>query len=626
MNKTVTINLGGIVFHIEENAFKILKAYIDSIKSLFQNSEDREEIIHDIESRIAEMFQQKIKSGSEVVTEKDVENVIAVMGSPKDFEEASKEESYDEKDKSYYASDGKTRKRFYRNPDDKKLGGVCSGISAYFDIDPLWIRLLFVVLLLIGGSSFLIYFILWVIIPEAKTRAQKIEMKGGKVSIENIEKSIKEEVENLKKNFANLKEEAQNINVKKGTEKVRGFFERIMDVFVTTVTFILNFILKILKVVFGFIAFIVIMAITFAIVVSVVGVSQFTNYFSDHFPVIGQTFGNDTMWILCLVLVCGLPLLYLIIKIIQSIFGLKPRKGHAVGLSFLFCWIIGIIILIYMISGIANSFKTKSEFRKVVELVKPANNVLYLDVEDLDRDAQLHGKNNFSINTGFFKMKLSKHNGKFWLMQNVNVDIIQNRQDKIELVHIFSSRGESEEEAEKLASRINYNFTQRDSLLLFNSIFSIKDEEKWRNQELSLQLKIPVGTVIYLSEEMKHIIYDIDNVQDIYDDEMVGRKWLMNESGLACVDCDGLYENLSYDERKEIKNWLNKLKQLAKSKSEIDLENAVDELIRTTSQHKDDFRKELDYIKILIKKSSLSGLEEINFILKNIDEIINKHL
>jgi hypothetical protein len=103
-------------------------------------------------------------------------------------------------------------------------------------------------------------------------------------------------------------------------------------------------------------------------------------------------------------------------------------------------------------------------------------------------------------------MKLSKHNGKFWLMQNVNVDIIQNREDKIELVHIFSSRGASEEVAEKLASHINYNFTQRDSLLIFNPDFSIVDEEKWRNQELSLQLKIPVGTAIHLSEEMKYLI------------------------------------------------------------------------------------------------------------------------
>jgi len=210
MNKTVTINLGGIVFHIEETAFKILQVYLDSLKEHFKDSEDKEEIIHDIEYRLAEMFQQKSKAEKQVITEKDVEETVAVMGSPKDFdvEEDATEDAKETSDKSFYAPSSKSRKRFYRNSDDKVLGGVCSGVSAYFDIDPIWLRLLFVIVLFMGGTGFFIYFVLWVIMPEAKTRAQKIEMQGDKVSVENIEKSIKDEMDNLKKNFENLKEEA----------------------------------------------------------------------------------------------------------------------------------------------------------------------------------------------------------------------------------------------------------------------------------------------------------------------------------------------------------------------------------------------------------------------------------
>jgi phage shock protein PspC (stress-responsive transcriptional regulator) len=168
MNKTVTINLSGIVFHIDENAYEVLRKYLDNLKMHFTGTQGKEEIIADIESRMAEMFTEKVNASKNVIMMNDVQEVIDVMGKPEQVageeEKTSTASSYE--NAAYYET---MKKRFFRNPDDKILGGVCSGISAYFDIDPLWMRLAFALSVMFAGTGLFIYIILWIIIPEAKT-------------------------------------------------------------------------------------------------------------------------------------------------------------------------------------------------------------------------------------------------------------------------------------------------------------------------------------------------------------------------------------------------------------------------------------------------------------------------
>ena len=163
MNKTVTVNIGGIVFHIDENAYERFKQYLESIRVHFVGSDGHDEIMQDIESRIAEMFQERIKDQKQVITISDVEEVTAIMGKPEQFgDEESKE-----KGKEIDPSEIKVKRRLFRNPDDNLLGGVCSGISEYFNLDPIWIRGAFAAAFFLGGSGFLLYLILWIIIPKA---------------------------------------------------------------------------------------------------------------------------------------------------------------------------------------------------------------------------------------------------------------------------------------------------------------------------------------------------------------------------------------------------------------------------------------------------------------------------
>ncbi len=174
MKKTLTINIGGIIFHIDDDAYAKLNAYLSDIKKHFNNFDGRDEIIADIESRIAEILQSKLKKSKEVVTIEDVEDVIHRMGEPIDFAEETQEE--DSQKSQHYEG----YKRLYRDPDEKMIAGVAGGIAAYFNIDPIWVRLIFVFSILTSLGPF-IYLILWIALPEAMTPAEKLEMKGKKL-------------------------------------------------------------------------------------------------------------------------------------------------------------------------------------------------------------------------------------------------------------------------------------------------------------------------------------------------------------------------------------------------------------------------------------------------------------
>ncbi|WP_439183028.1 PspC domain-containing protein [Carboxylicivirga taeanensis] len=218
MKKTVTINISGHMFYIDEDAYTRLRNYLDKIESTFRSQESGDEIISDIESRIAEIFNERINRETGVVTITMVEEVIATMGEPEQFEGVEGEEKKTTTSSSLIHV--KPSRRFYRDIDNRVFGGVCAGIAAYFGIDVVIVRVLFVILtLLTWGGLPLIYIILWIALPPALTTAQKLQMRGERITIENIERSIRDEYDEVKKQFGNFKESS---TYKKG----KSFFSR----------------------------------------------------------------------------------------------------------------------------------------------------------------------------------------------------------------------------------------------------------------------------------------------------------------------------------------------------------------------------------------------------------------
>ena len=195
MKQTYSINLGGIVFNIDDDAYRHLKDYLHQIETHFANDEEGREIMLDIESRIAELFQERLKGARQVIEMNDIMEIKIVLGNPDEFGDLENGNSGSSRKREKFGPSG--YRRIYRDPDNRILGGVCSGMGAYWQIEPWIFRVIFIIFIF-GAVGPIIYLILWIVIPEAKTAAQKLEMKGEPVNISNIGKTVKEEFQNVK--------------------------------------------------------------------------------------------------------------------------------------------------------------------------------------------------------------------------------------------------------------------------------------------------------------------------------------------------------------------------------------------------------------------------------------------
>jgi len=194
MKITVSINLGGYSFNIDEDAYAELKIYLRNLEIHFANEDSSSEILSDIETRLAELFRTKITTYKQVINIDDVRQAISIMGTPEDI---SDNEGPSAREK--FSSPG--YHRMYRDTDHRIIGGVCAGMAAYWDLEPWLIRAIFIVLAMMGGLGVLVYLVLYIVLPEAKTTAQKIEMKGNPVNIHNIKDSVKKEFDTVRKNM-----------------------------------------------------------------------------------------------------------------------------------------------------------------------------------------------------------------------------------------------------------------------------------------------------------------------------------------------------------------------------------------------------------------------------------------
>ncbi len=210
MKKTVTVNLDKTIFNIDDDAYTVLESYLEALHDHFKKEEGGQEIMNDIESRISELFKERLGFGMQVITLQEVNEVIAIMGQPDEIENpldsGTAPDNNAEGDNSGQTTDTpnneshKSTKRLYRDPDNRILGGVASGMGYYFGIDTVAIRVIMVLLLPLWASSVWIYLLLWICIPEARTTSQKLEMRGETPTVDNIKRAVEEEKENVFRN------------------------------------------------------------------------------------------------------------------------------------------------------------------------------------------------------------------------------------------------------------------------------------------------------------------------------------------------------------------------------------------------------------------------------------------
>jgi len=345
MKKTININLAGFVFYIDEDAYEELQKYLKTIKTYLGNTEGREEIIDDIESRIAELFSEKQK---QVITLIEVSEVIEVMGQPEDY--MSEDET--EQKTSYKSSN----KRLYRDPDSTVLGGVCSGIGHYLSIDAIWIRLIFLAMIW-SGVSILFYFILWAIIPKAETTAQKLEMKGKAATFSNIEDYVRKGYENVKDDFKNVDFKGAGEKAKQGASGFFALLGELISKLFSALGKVLSFIANILGKLLGVIILTTTVALIIALTVSfIIGSFIDINIGNDLLSMPGFEFIRPDwggpfhpIWYhISMMLTFGIPAFSLLLFALQLLFKNMGRLSGGIKIGLLAVWLISLISFIIL--------------------------------------------------------------------------------------------------------------------------------------------------------------------------------------------------------------------------------------------------------------------------------------
>lgn len=510
MKRTYTANVSGQIFNIDEDAYDRLNKYLQSLNNYFSNSEGKDEILQDIELRIAEMFQNKLTPARQVITIEDVEEVIKTMGETNQIDTETTENNNNQPKQETIYNTESTKRKLYRDPDEKILGGVCSGIAAYFDWETVWVRLGFVIAALLFGTSILIYLILWIIIPKARTTAEKLEMRGEKVNISNIEKTIKEEMNDLKNKFKDFSEEAKeryhtgkkNFNKNEASDKVGSFFKTVF-----------YYMFKSIMVFFGIILVIIGVSLLISLLVGIFGTGDHFSFndvnvqnisFTSFMDSLFQNSGYITLGIVSFIAILAIPLIMLIYNGLKILIGFKSNY-KIIGISVFGLWLIACLTFAFSVYNLGSNFSQKSVLTNRIEISQPINNNLHVILDKTSR-----GYNEISQMSDnswkMFQCYVTNINDKNILFGTPEIKIMPSEGKNYEIVILKSARGKDRKEASENANKITYSIQQNDSLLTFQNYFNVPDNEKWRNQRIKVLIKVPEGKTITFDNDFSELI------------------------------------------------------------------------------------------------------------------------
>ena len=529
MNKTVNINLGGFFFHIDEDAFQKLNRYFDAIKKSIA-ADGRDEIMNDIEGRIAELFSEKLTSDKQVISSKNVEDVIAVMGQPEDYKIDGDDTTKSNADNTSY-SNFRINKKLYRDRDQAMIGGVLSGLSYYLGIDKTWLRLALLILLFFAGTGFLLYVILWIVIPEATTTAEKLSMRGEPVNLENIEKKVREGFESVSEKLKNsgeiLKEEANRLSDKFG-KNVNENGQNLGDI-------IGNIALSIVKVFSKFIGGSLILTGLTVLFFLLVGIFTLgTGLFID-FP--WQTFidsGNYSdfpAWTFGLLMffAVGIPFFFLSLLGFKLLSPTTRSIGNSAIYTLVAVWIISIIFSIAI--GVKQATAYANDGRIVLK-----------EKFNLDKNDTLTVK---FVHNDFFSKNIDDNENFKILNDSTNQEVIYSnnislRFEKTDANQPYiqiekESKGKSIAEAKQTAEKIEYFYKIVGNKIILNNYLTTNVKNKFRDQQIEITIFLPVGT--YLKPDSSLQNYESTD-SDFFE-------WRANENDIfkvgnnkiACVTC-----------------------------------------------------------------------------------------
>ncbi len=522
MNKTVNINLAGTFFHIDENAFGKLQRYFEAIKKSLSDPQGSDEILRDIEARVAELFTEKIESSSHVVTLKEVDEVIAVMGQPEDY--MVDEEIFEDaplRPKARRSS----HKQLFRDIDNKFIAGVSSGLGHYLGIDAIWVRLLWILLTVFSSGIFIVFYIIfWILVPAAESTSDKLKMSGEAVNISNIEKKLKEQLENATEKVKNVDYDKYGKKVKKGTS---GFFDTIGSIILT--------ILKIFVKFFGIILIIVSLSTLIGLVVGLFTFGSIdlwgTGEVMDYISLVDTS--NAPLWLISLLTLfaVGIPFFVLFILGLKLLIDNLKSIGTPAKITLLILWFLSIVGL--GILGLRQATEQAYNGEDVQETMLPVRVGDTLRIAMVANDQYEY---NVRRNSGV-EIKYDENDEKIIYSNDIRLIVRSTRDSVGKIVVEKTAEGKSLLEAKKRAEAINYNFSIDGNSLLLDGYFLTEMENKYRNQEVEIVVYLPVGSILYAEENTYSFHRSYSHYRDILDNGNESHYLRILENKTECLDC-----------------------------------------------------------------------------------------
>lgn len=462
MKKTYTISLAGRIFPLEEDAGNKLQTYIQTLENYYFKEDDGQEIMNDIEGRIAELLSEYMQTpAKEVITLADIEKVIGIMGNPDDIISEDYHEDHTRKQ----------GRKLYRDCDNKVIGGVAAGIATYLNVSVAFIRILFAILAIFYGITILIYIILWIAVPAAFTAKQKLEMKGEPINISNIEKNIK-----------------NNINeIKNG--KLQDFFQKITDVISVIVQGLAKVILKTAKILLK-IASGIILVISIIILLSFI----FSFFSLSGIPWNIHTFGlsvfmdglSAVLLKIAIFLIIACPFSLLIWLTSRYLFCFKS-KSTVIPFTFLAFWITGIVLASYVGLTQMGNFSECSKDVTVTPINVSPDKCLVVKIDP--------GYNKWENNSIFGIRYNDAPQGKAIYLSPV-IKFAASSTQTSEVSVIKEAKGFSASDAFQNAQSADFNWYCKNDTLSIDNHF--KTNRLWRDNTLNITIRLPENQRIYI--------------------------------------------------------------------------------------------------------------------------------
>ncbi|QED37315.1 PspC domain-containing protein [Antarcticibacterium arcticum] len=535
MNKTVNINLAGVFFHIDENAYTKLQHYLDAIKRSLTNTQGQDEIIADIEARIAELFNEKIKTDRQVIGSKEVDEVIAVLGQPEDY--MLDEEIFE--DEPVYNKTRSTGKQLFRDTEHSYVGGVSSGLGHYLGIAPIWVRILWIILTLASSGAFiLIYIALWIFVPEAKTTADKLSMRGEEVNISNIERKIREEFENVSGRMKNVDYEKYGNQARSGaTSAAKGVGSGIL--------FLLNIFVKLI----GVLILLIAGTTLIGLFIGLFTMGTFGLIDAPWTDYIEMTAIGAPLWLLSLLafFAIGIPFFFLFILGLKILVKNLKTIGTPAKLVLLGLWLLSVIGL--AVIGIQQATQRAFDGEVVITETLPvtATDTLYLAM-------QSNPKYTSGIRRGGVSIKYDENDNKVMYATDVRL-VIKSTKDSLGRMEIIKmADGSDFRDARDRAESITYNTTFNNGKLYLDSFLTSPLQNHYREQEVRVVIYLPEGATLYADSNISNFHRSSDYYGNILNYNTEGKYLKIIENGYTCEDCeeeDGDWNNDSWEEDTE---------------------------------------------------------------------------